>query len=238
MLVYFISYATFAKMKVIITSATNKEILQIRKQIVSCVPEEISKSSVSFHISGVGMLASCFTISKLIFEQKPDLILQVGIAGSFDSKHEIGRVVVAKSDCLGDMGVEEEELFKDVFDMELAEKDNFPFSNKRLQNSLIQKYNLLYLAEVNGITVNEVTTKQRRIQQLKEKYNCEIESMEGAALHYCCLQTDTSFLQIRSISNQVGERDKRKWNVQQALNNLTTAVVSYVEILTKPNTDI
>jgi futalosine hydrolase len=31
--------------------------------------------------------------------------------------------------------------------------------------------------------------------------------MEGAALHFVCLQEDISFIQLRAISNFVGERD-------------------------------
>ena len=218
-------------MKVIITSATDKEILQIKEQIVSSGTEEISKTRISFHSSGVGILATCFTISKLIFEEKPDLIIQVGIAGTFESPYNHGEVVAVKSDCVGDMGVVEKGVFNDIFDMNLAEKNGFPFSDKKLPNPWIEKYNLLHLAEVNAVTVNEVTTKQDRIQQLKDKYNCKIESMEGAALHYCCLQTNTPFIQIRSISNQVGERDKNKWNMQDAISNLTSTTISYVEIL-------
>lgn len=231
MLVYFISYTTFAAMKVIITSATNREILQITEQIVSSCSEEISKNSISFHISGVGILASSFSISKLIFEEKPDLIIQVGIAGTFDLQYNHGEVVAVKSDCLGDVGVEEKGIFNDIFDMNLAKKNGFPFLEKRLPNPWFDKYNLLHLAEVSAVTVNEVTTKQDRIQQLKDKYNCKIESMEGAALHYCCLQTNTPFIQIRGISNSVGERDKSKWNMQDAINNLTSTTISYVEIL-------
>lgn len=235
MLVYFISYTTFAEMKVVITSATDSEILQIREQIVSKAKEEISKCHFYFHTSGVGMLASCFSILKLIVDEQPDLIIQAGIAGSFYPKYVNGMVVNVKADSIGDLGVEEEGLFKDVFDMDLSKKDAFPFSNKKLHNHFSEKYNLLHIADVNGVTVNEISTRQNRILQLKEKYDAEIETMEGAALHYCCLQTNTPFLQIRGISNRVGERNKSQWNIANALNNLTTTILSYVEILNQSN---
>ncbi len=231
MLEYFITYPTFTVMKVIITAATDREILQIKEQIVSSTPRETVDLGIFFHTSGVGMLASCFSISKLIFEESPDLIIQVGIAGSFDLQLVNGLVVSLKSDCLGDLGVEENGLFKDTFDMNLAKKNEYPFKDKKLQNHWCEKYNFLQLKEVDGITINEVTTKPDRIEQLKEKFNCQIESMEGAALHYCCLQTNTPFMQIRSISNRVGERDKRKWEMAMAINNLTSTIIAYVEIL-------
>ncbi len=46
--------------------------------------------------------------------------------------------------------------------------------------------------------------------------------MEGAALHYVCLQEQIPFVQIRSVSNYVGERDKTKWKMKEAIENLNT----------------
>ncbi|MCH5683849.1 hypothetical protein LWM68_06005 [Niabella sp. W65] len=37
------------------------------------------------------------------------------------------------------------------------------------------------------------------------------------------------FLQIRGISNYVGERDKRKWNFKDAIDNLNNELVRIVE---------
>ena len=50
----------------------------------------------------------------------------------------------------------------------------------------------------------------------ENKFLPVIESMEGAALHYVCLMEKIPFLQIRSISNYIGERDKKKWNMKDA----------------------
>ena len=52
------------------------------------------------------------------------------------------------------------------------------------------------------------------------QFNADIETMEGAALHYVCLQEDIPFIQIRTISNFVGERDKTKWKLKDAIENL------------------
>ena len=52
--------------------------------------------------------------------------------------------------------------------------------------------------------------------------------MEGAALHYVCLQQSVPFLQIRSISNEVGERDKSKWRMKEAVENLNTELIKLI----------
>ena len=86
---------------------------------------------------------------------------------------------------------------------------------------------------MTGITVNEVTTRKERIKQLVKKYEPVTESMEGAALHYVCRNTNTNFLQIRTISNYIGERDKSKWLIKEALDNLNSALLKYVDKLYK-----
>lgn len=222
-------------MNVVITSATAKEILAIKEAIEPKYAVDNSELAVSFYESGVGLLASCFSISKLIYERKPDLIIQAGIGGTFDEKETLSKVVVVKEEVLGDTGVEENGTFKDLFDINLQSKSLFPFSNKRLINPEIEKLNYLKLDEVTGITINEITTRLQRINQLKTKYNAGIESMEGASLHYCCLQSSTSFIQIRALSNYIGERDKSKWEFEKTLKNLTSTVVLYIDQLYKMN---
>ena len=54
------------------------------------------------------------------------------------------------------------------------------------------------------------------------------ESMEGAALHYVCLMENVPFLQIRSISNYIGERNKKKWDMMESINNLNNSLVKII----------
>jgi futalosine hydrolase len=56
--------------------------------------------------------------------------------------------------------------------------------------------------------------------------------MEGAALHYVCLQENIPFVQIRSVSNYVGERDKTKWKIQEAIENLNRELLLMINRIT------
>lgn len=222
---------TFAFMRIVITAATANELSRINSAINPLYTSNDLHFHVLFHKSGVGILASAFALDKLIADVKPNLIIQAGIAGSFDVTSKLGTVVVAKDEYLGDIGVEENGQFQDVFDLNLENENEFPFQNKRLTNPWLEKFNVLELKEVTSVTVNEVTTRTERIQQLQEKYEAVIESMEGAALHYVCLATKTPFIQIRAISNYIGERDKTKWMINEALNNLQVTILKYLDKL-------
>ena len=57
--------------------------------------------------------------------------------------------------------------------------------------------------------------------------------MEGAAFHFVCLQQNIPFLQLRSISNKVGERNKTKWNLIEAIVNLNRELIDLVDLINK-----
>ena len=87
------------------------------------------------------------------------------------------------------------------------------------------------LPSVKAITVNTVTDDRSKIKQLQSKFSADIETMEGAALHYICLQKKIPFLQIRSISNEVGERNKENWKIKEALENLNISLNKIIKEL-------
>jgi futalosine hydrolase len=94
--------------------------------------------------------------------------------------------------------------------------------------------NLKYsdLPKVKAITINKVSDSELQKQQFMQTFNANIEIMEGAALHYVCLQENIPFLQIRSISNHVGERDKTKWKIKEAIENLNAELQILINGLT------
>jgi futalosine hydrolase len=220
-------------MRVVITAATSMELVPAFSNINKLYTGENEKLHVSFQATGVGMLASAVSLYQLAFQQKPDLIIQAGIAGTFDKKISLGEVVVIDEEMLGDTGVEENGEWKDIFDMNLTKPDDPPYNNNRLPNEWLDKFNLLQLPTATSITVNEVSTNKERMQQLIEKYKPTIESMEGAALHYVCRLTNIPFIQIRSISNYVGIRDKSEWKIKDAIVNLNDALLRYIDELYK-----
>ena len=214
-------------MKIIITSATNFELSVAQQKIKST-----KNIDVSFVVTGIGMLATAVNLSKIIYEQQPDFIIQAGIAGCFDLSIPLGKTVLVEEEFLGDIGVEENGIWKDVFDLGLIKPNIKPFKKKGLLNSNIHKYNQLDLPIVKAVTVNQISTDNNQIQQLIKKFNPIIETMEGAALHYVCNLYNIPYLQIRSISNYIGERDKTKWKMKLALDNLNKYLVKYIVHLT------
>jgi futalosine hydrolase len=55
--------------------------------------------------------------------------------------------------------------------------------------------------------------------------------MEGAALHFIALHQKIPFIQLRSISNNVGERDKTKWKIKEAISNLNEELKNFIDLI-------
>ena len=196
-------------MSLLVVSATELEIapfLQVNK-------------SADFLITGIGIASTTFHLTKQLLSGKYDLVIQAGIAGTFTGALLPGDVVIVKKDTFGDLGIYENNKFHTLFETGLESGDKFPFENGWL-NNYNPVINTLSLTGVTGITVNTISESLKNKQQLEQKFHSEIESMEGAVLHYVCLQMRIPFLQIRGISNQVGVRDKSKWQITLAIKNL------------------
>ncbi|MEN9686683.1 MAG: futalosine hydrolase [Bacteroidota bacterium] len=218
-------------MRVTITAATVDEWMPGFLKMNPLYSGESNRLRVQFHQSGVGMLASAVSLTRLVLEDKPDLVIQAGIAGCFDQNIPLGTVVVVKDESLADTGVEEDGKWKDIFDLKLEKSSYHPYEKRKLPNQHLPKLNLLQLPEVNAITINQISSSPQKIAQLTKKYEPLIESMEGAALHFVCREAGIPFIQIRSISNYIGERNKARWLLKEAIENLNETLIKYLEKL-------
>ena len=211
-------------MKMLITAATKMEI----QPLMEAKDTIKTHAGIVFHTSGIGMMATTFSLAKAIEQYKPALVVQAGIAGCFDALFPLGAIVVVGNEFIADMGVTENEEWKDIFDMNLTDPNEFPYNNKQLINPNIPEFNVLKSPVVTGVSVNTISTDIHIIQQIQQHYHPFVESMEGAAMHYVCLKSCIPFLQIRSISNIVGERNKKAWKLKESIGNLNDYLKEYL----------
>jgi futalosine hydrolase len=220
-------------MRVIITAATHGEWMPSFQKINPKYVSNNKKFSVGFHESGIGMLASSVSLMKMFVQETPTLIIQVGIAGCFDKKIPLGKVFAVKDDFAGDIGVVENKVWKDLFDMKLDKPNDPPYEKKSLPNPWLTQYNVLNLPSKKSVTVNTISTDKNQIQLYNGRYKAVLESMEGASLHYIGRDLTIPFIQLRAVSNYVGERDKSKWKIQEAIYNLNETLLAYLDALYK-----
>ncbi|MDO6429702.1 futalosine hydrolase [Flavitalea sp. BT771] len=179
-------------------------------------------------ITGIGSLSTVYALMRQIGRRKPDIVIQAGIAGCF-TPGRIGAVLAVKEEVLGDLGVKEGQDFKTVFDLHLVDRDVPPFHNGLLINPHNNLLNLTGLDQVRGITINEISTDKDRIDWYQQNMSPVVESMEGGALHFTCLQEGIPFLQLRSVSNDIGQRDKSRWDIRSAIAHLNQQLMETIK---------
>ncbi len=201
-------------MKLVLVAATENEINITTEWL------KTGLSTVNVLVTGVGSTATAHSLTRYILKDRPDLVIQAGIAGGFKEHLEPGTVAFVKEEVFADLGAVENEELLDIFDLGLAGLNESPFANKRLINPGSGRWEKFGLPFLKGATVNRVSSDMIEAERIRNKYDSDIESMEGAALHYVCLQENISFIQLRAISNCCGERNKNKWKMKEAIVNL------------------
>ncbi|WP_462202789.1 futalosine hydrolase [Frankia sp. CcWB3] len=78
------------------------------------------------------------------------------------------------------------------------------------------------------ISVSTVTGTERRATALTERLDPVAESMEGYAVGVAARAFGVPVVEIRTISNTVGRRDRSDWNLPVALASLHTAAAALV----------
>jgi futalosine hydrolase len=188
-------------------------------------------------ITGVGSTATTWSLMRQIDRHPPDLVIQAGIAGCFTGRPP-GEVLVVEEEVLADLGVWEDHRFKTLFDLKLTDPDTPPFSAGRLINPYRKLLYLTALEPVRSATVNEITTDPDRIRWHQQNTAAVVEGMEGGALHYVCLQEKIAFLQLRSVSNDIGVRDKTKWDIRSAIRRLNEELIRLLQQLAQQDNSI
>lgn len=202
-------------MSLLLCAATPFEI----QPTINFIKERQLDSQITVLFTGVGLMASAYTLTKQVSSQQPTMIIQAGIAGSIDPNLALTQVVAVKTEVVGDLGVVEQNSFRDLFSLGFIQKDLSPFQNALLVNNNISDF-AGELIQVAGVSVNEISTDKNRIAYYQQMLGAQVESMEGAALHFVALQEGIPFLQLRSISNYIGERNKQAWKLQEAIDTL------------------
>jgi len=220
-------------MKLLLAAATAPEISpfisHLEQKWASPDPGVYKKDIHEIHIcvTGVGLVATTYAVTKALHRHSYDFVLQAGVSGSFDTTIDLGQLVLVQSEQFGDLGAEDHENYLDIFDMGLLQPEAYPFTDGKLDTPLHEIPFPFKLLTVSGISVNTVSGHAATIAMRDHKFGAQVESMEGAALHYVCLQEHVPFAQIRAISNYVEPRDKSKWKMKEAIIALNKWLIDF-----------
>lgn len=207
-------------MKILLVAATRAEIALLITHFQLPQQDFVETKDFDLLITGVGMTATAFALGRHL-SANYKLVLNLGIAGAFNRSIPLTTVVNVTTDEFAELGAENGEGFISIDELGFG-KAIYAARNNLLHSTLRK------LQKVHGITVNRVHGNENSIIKAIKQSNPGIESMEGAAVLYCCEQVALPCLQIRSISNYVEVRNKDNWQIGSAIQSLNEWAIGFL----------
>ena len=191
-------------------------------------------------ISGMGKTNAAHAATILLEKFSPKLLVLFGVGGAYPSTGlTIGDVVVAEKEVYGDEGVMVKNTFHgtEFIGIPLLKKGRRKYFNEfRLDTMLVEKaleatQRITHHAPCatkgragTFVTVSTCTGTGKKALELEKRFCALCENMEGASVAHVCAMYGIPVIEIRGISNIVGDRDKDRWNVRLAAANCQEAV--------------
>ncbi|WP_369358158.1 futalosine hydrolase [Streptomyces sp. cg2] len=148
-----------------------------------------------------------------------DLVVSAGIGGGFSPSAPLGSVVVADAIVAADLGAETPDGFVPVTELGFGTTAHLP--DPALVAALVRATGG---AAGPVVTVSTVTGSAARAAELARRHPGVLaEAMEGFGVAEAAAAHRLPVLEIRTISNAVGPRDRAAWRIGPALAALTDA---------------
>jgi len=179
-------------------------------------------------VTGVGPVNAALEMGAALAGHEISGVVNLGIAGSFDpGLAPLGAAVAATAEVYPEYGV--------ARDDGLADLSGFDFPQWKSADVRIVREITLdpdgaaasmglslggNVSRGRFLTVAGITGSSGRASALAGRHGPLAESMEGFALALACLIRGVPFLEVRTVSNEVGERDREKWILKQAVEGL------------------
>jgi futalosine hydrolase len=220
-------------MRILIIAATQPEVepliqslgLQVKDEPDLFLPRHTSVANCSVLITGAGMVATAFALGKHLPLNVYNLVINLGIAGSFDRNIALGSVAEVTQDTLAELGAEDDTRFISIEQLGLGAGI---FSPTSAISYFTPKINAV---KATAITVNKVHGNEASISLVTDRLKPQLESMEGAAFFYACHQLKVPCVQIRAVSNYVEKRNRDNWEIGLAVKNLNTFALNLIKEL-------
>lgn len=188
----------------------------------------ISGSAVTLIHTGIGKANAAAAATALCLQKRPHRVLMFGCGGAFaGSALAPGDLTLASAEIFADEGVQTPERFLDLeaLDFPALRRGGLRYFNRfptdatlyraafpRLQSFCAERGRRL--AGGPFATVSTCSGTDTLARELEDRTAAVCENMEGAAVAQVCLRYGLPFLEVRGISNRVGDRDLSAWDLR------------------------
>lgn len=232
----------------LLVSATEREAAPLRQALQGATApcrwgnasrSRVGEAELVLVALGVGKANTAAGLALAIERWHPTAVVQFGVGGAFvGSFLSNGMVALASEDVHVDCGAGDAAGWRGMESLGLPllagppPRFNAMPTNARLSERLAASTGAPLL---RFATSERVTASLEEAERLQRRFDVAIESMEGAAAAQVCLALGVPFAELRAVSNVVGERDRRAWDLPGAIRAVNAAMHTALEAWQQPS---
>ena len=182
---------------------------------------------------GVGKARTAAGLAWALARARPVAVLQVGVGGGYvGSFLSVGLAMLADVELELDLGVATGDGWADVDALRVPLWPT-PTPIERRETRTHAGLTAA-LSEITSVprgrfaTLDAVTADFDVGAALQRRFDVSIESMEGAAAALVAARMGVPFAELRAVSNVVGERDRRRWDLSGAARGASSVAAAAI----------
>ena len=176
-------------------------------------------------VSGIGPAAAAAATATALALGAYDAALSVGICGAFRGTAEPGDTVVATEFVAADLGADSPTGFLTLGALGWAD-DTVPV-DPALLSTVVGRLGEVVTGPL--LTVSTVTGTRARADELAARYGGVGEAMEGWGVLAAASPHGVAVLEVRTVSNLIGDRDPSTWDFAGAFDALARVGTQLLE---------
>ena len=237
---------------ILIIAATQREIRAFRELVSVPAPDTdpriVCRGSAAgagsrhlrLAISGIGKSNAAMHTLDLLHQEPASLVIDTGCAGAYpESDLRLGDVTLSSASVFADEGVDIGSEFADLQAMGLAiarDPKGQELYNEMptfLDPTWLPMPSLDFRVHSGIIATTSTCSGTRETARLRAR-GALAEAMEGAAVALAANETGCPFVEVRGISNEAGDRDHSRWDIDLACKNAARVVAHIINQLEAP----
>jgi len=174
---------------------------------VNFISGKLGNEDVVVAKCGVGKVFAAICAEAMILTYQPDMIINVGVAGSLDTSLNIGDVVIAKSVVQHDMDTtpigDPYGMLSDIKLIHIPTDEKFTAKLEDAVKSVGIPYKIGIVA-----SGDQFIDKPEQKSFIKDHFNANACEMEGGSIGHVCYVNNIPFAVLRAISDGANEDSK------------------------------
>jgi futalosine hydrolase len=200
--------------------------------VVCAVAQELAglapRDDVDVIATGVGPVEAALGTARALAAKSYDGVINAGIAGGFRERCTVGDVVVCSREDFAELGLEDGSAFPLPGGVVLER-------SVEAHPSLLEPFlsGLIPVIVGRGVTSAIVTTTTARALVLAHRFRPDVESMEGFSVLRAAAVAGVPAVEIRGVSNLVGDRATNEWNFRAGAEAAVATTDALLDVLLK-----